>query len=127
MPIAEDEGVLAGGVELVEVEEADRLLADGGGSVFSEAELRYARERADPGRRLAARLAAKRAARRLLGDAVSEGEIEVVRRPFGPPALRLSGAALERLNALGARRALVSLTHERATAAALVLLLRDGR
>jgi holo-[acyl-carrier protein] synthase len=114
-------------VELVDVAEADRRLADGGGSVFTEAELRYARERADPGRRLAARLAAKRAACRLLGDEVSEAEVEVVRGPYGPPALRLSGAALERLQALGARRALVSLTHERATAAALVLLLRDGR
>jgi len=50
----------------------------------------------------------------------------VVRGPYGPPSLRLTGAALARMQALGARRALVSLTHERATAAALVLLLRDG-
>ena len=117
---------MASRVELVEVAEADRRLADGGGGVFSEAELRYAHERVDPGRRLAARLAAKRAARRLLGDEVAEAEIEVVRGPYGPPSLRLTGAALARMQALGARRALVSLTHERATAAALVLLLRDG-
>ena len=122
-----DEGVLASGVELVEVAEAERLLAAGGGGVFTEVELRYARGRVDPGRRLAARLAAKRAARRLLGGTASEGEIEVWRGEYGPPSLRLSGAARERMHALGAGRALVSLTHERAHAAALVVLARDER
>lgn len=95
--------------------------------MFSAAELRYARERSDPGRRLAARLAAKRAACRLLGGTASEAEVEVVRAEYGPPALRLRGAARERMRALGASRTLVSLTHERAHAAALVLLLRDPR
>ena len=123
-PIGND-GVVASGVELVAVEEAERLLAVEG--VFSAEELRYARERVDPARRLAARLAAKRAARRLLGDGASEHEIEVVRGEHGPPVLRLSGGAGERLRAIGADRALVSLTHERRHAAALVLLVRDGR
>jgi holo-[acyl-carrier protein] synthase len=119
--------VVASGVELVDVAEAERLLAAGGGGVFSEGELRYARERADPGRRLAARLAAKRAACRLLGGGVGEAEVEVVRGEYGPPALRLNGTARERMRALGASRVLVSLTHERAHAGALVLLLRDPR
>jgi holo-[acyl-carrier protein] synthase len=119
-----DDGVVASGIEVVEVEEAERLLASGGGGVFTEGELVYARKRVDPGRRLAARLAAKRAARRLLGGSVVERE--VVRGAYGPPSLRLFGAARERMRALGASRALVSLTHERGHAAALVLLLRDG-
>jgi holo-[acyl-carrier protein] synthase len=127
MPGAERDGVVASGVELVDVAEAERLLAAGGGGVFSEAELRYAREKADPERRLAARLAAKRAACRLLGGGASERDVEVVRGEYGPPALRLSGAARERLRAIGASRVLVSLTHERAHAGALVLLLRDPR
>jgi holo-[acyl-carrier protein] synthase len=127
MSSAERDGVVASGVELVDVAEAERLLAAGGDGVFSEGELRYARERADPGRRLAARLAAKRAACRLLGGGASEREVEVVRGEYGPPALRLSGAARERMRALGASRVLVSLTHERAHAGALVLLLRDPR
>ena len=120
-----EDDVLASGVEIVEIEEAERLLAAGGGGLFSDGERRYARERVDPARRLAARLAAKRAALRLLGG--DAGEIEVVRGSYGPPVLRLSGAAGERLRALGASRALVSLTHERSHAAALVLLLRGGR
>jgi holo-[acyl-carrier protein] synthase len=122
-----EDGVVASGVEIVEIEEAERLLAAGGGGPFSEGELLYARERVDPARRLAARLAAKRAAIRLLGGDVGEREVEVVRGEYGPPALRLSGAARERLRALGAARALVSLTHERSHAAALVLLVRGGR
>jgi len=122
-----DDGVVASAVELVEVEEAERLLAAGGGGVFSEDELLYARGRFDPGRRLAARLAAKRAARRLLGGSVVEREVEVLRGAYGPPSLRLSGAARERMRALGASRALVSLTHEKSRAAALVVLLRAER
>ena len=122
-----DDGVVASGVEVVDVEEAERLLAAGGGGVFTDEELRYARDRVDPGRRLAARLAAKRAARRLLGGDAIERDVEVRRGAYGPPSLRLSGAAEERLRALGAARALVSLTHERSHAAALVVLLRAGR
>lgn len=120
-----DDGVVASGVEVVEVEEAERLLAAGGEGVFTEGELFYARRRVDPGRRLAARLAAKRAACRLLGGGAAEGEVDVRRGDDGPPSLRLSGAAAERMRALGASRALVSLTHERRHAAALVVLLRE--
>jgi holo-[acyl-carrier protein] synthase len=117
---------VASDVAVVEVEEAERLLASGGGGVFTAGEILYARARADPGRRLAARLAAKRAARRLLGGDAAEREVEVVREAYGPPSLRLTGAAAERMRALGASRALVSLTHERTHAAALVVLLREG-
>lgn len=127
MPEADEDGVVASGVELVEVAEAERLLADGGGDVFTAEELRYARERVDPARRLAARLAAKRAACRLLGGEARVGEVEVVRGDHGAPSLRLEGRARERMQALGATRVLVSLTHERSSAGALVLLVRDER
>ena len=119
-----DDGVIASAVQVVTIEETEALLADGGGSVFSEAELAYARARVDPARRLAARLAAKRAAVGLLGEGALEREVEVVRGDYGPPRLRLSGRARQRLAALRATHALVSLTHERRHAAALVLLLR---
>ena len=122
-----DDGVVASRVEVVAVEEAERLLASGGGGVFTDGELRYARERVDPARRLAARLAAKRAACRLLGGEAAEREVEVRRGAHGPPSLRLAGAADARMRALGASRALVSLTHERTHAAALVVLVRDGQ
>jgi holo-[acyl-carrier protein] synthase len=119
-----DEGVVAEGMAFVEVAEVERLLRGGGTSPFSAAELEYARSKSDPERRLAARLAAKRAASRLLGDGFAPEDVEVV-RGRGAPTLRFSPAAAARLAALGASRALVSLTHERKDAAASVLLLRD--
>jgi holo-[acyl-carrier protein] synthase len=119
------DGVVASAVCIVALGEAESLLEGGASAVFSEGELVFARARVDPARRLAARLAAKRAAAELLGGGAVEREIEVVRGDYGPPRLRLSGRASERLAALGASRALVSLTHERRHAAALVLLVRD--
>jgi holo-[acyl-carrier protein] synthase len=119
------DGVLASAVEVVSLAEAEALLAAGAEAVFTPEELAYARARVDPARRLGARLAAKRAAVRLLGGAAEPREVEVVRGDYGPPRLRLGGRAGERMHALGASRALVSLTHERHDAAALVLLLRD--
>jgi holo-[acyl-carrier protein] synthase len=123
--LAPDDGVVASAVEVVALEEAEALLASGADSVFSPGELAFAGARVDPARRLAARLAAKRAAVRLLGGGAVPREVEVVRGNYGPPRLELGGRARERLLALGAARALVSLTHERRHAAALVLLLRD--
>ena len=120
-----EDGVVASAVCIVAVEEAEALLKGGAGAVFSEGELAFARARVDPARRLAARLAAKRAAVRLLGAGALEREIEVVRGDYGPPRLQLCGRARARLAAMGASRALVSLTHERRRAGALVLLVRD--
>jgi len=122
---AADDGVVASGIAIVALEEAERILAGGAEDVFSPAELAFARARVDPARRLAARLAAKRAAVELLGGDAAPSEVEVLRADYGPPRLVLRGRARERLLALGASHALVSLTHERRLAAALVLLLRD--
>ncbi len=120
-----EDGVVASAVCVVAIEEASALLAAGGEAVFSPGELAFARARVDPARRLAARLAAKRAALQLLGGDVRESAVEVVRGDYGPPRLRLAAMAHERLLSLGATQALVSLTHEREHAAALVLLVRN--
>ena len=120
-----EDGVVASAFALVEIEEVRRLRSGEGPRVFSSGEEAYARARQDPDRRLAARLAAKRAACRLLGGEVTLVDVEVVRGRYGPPALGLSEKARRRLHALGARDTLVSLTHERRHAAAVVLFLRD--
>ncbi len=93
-------------------------------STFTAAERAYARTKSDPERRLAARLAAKRAASELLGVALDE--IEIVPERGGPPRLSLSPAAQARLHTLGGARTLVSLTHGREHAAAAVVLLGPG-
>lgn len=111
---------MASALEVLEIAEVERL-DDQGRSVFSPAERAYAESKSDPARRLAARLAAKRAAARLLG--VDPVEVEVRRRAGGPPRVVLSPRAEEQLRSLGAAHVLVSLTHGRTHAAASVLLI----
>jgi holo-[acyl-carrier protein] synthase len=116
-----EDGVVASAFALVGIGDVDRLA--GGLDVFTPGEEAYARSKTDPERRLAARLAAKRAAAGVLGDDVPLREIEVVRGRYGPPRLRVWGMARERMTRLGAAAALVSLTHERRHAAAVVVFL----
>jgi holo-[acyl-carrier protein] synthase len=102
-------------------------IADVGGvdaAVFTAGERAYAESKSDPERRLAARLAAKRAAARALGGGVALHEVEVRHGRGGPPTLRLHGAAAARLRELAGDSVLVSLTHGVAHAAAAVLVLR---
>ena len=119
-----DDDVIAEAVEVLPITDVAPLLTEPGQSPFSEAELAYARDKSDPERRLAARLAAKRAAVRLLGAGVTEADIEVIRVPGRAPGLRLSERAQTALREVGAASALVSLTHGREHAAAAVLLVR---
>jgi holo-[acyl-carrier protein] synthase len=121
-----EHGVVARAFHVVEIDEAAALLGGAAERVFSAGELRYARDKSDPERRLAARLAAKRAALELLGPGLDPADVEVVRGLGGPPALALSNRAAERMKTLGADRTLVSLTHGRRQAAAAVLLVRDA-
>jgi phosphopantetheinyl transferase (holo-ACP synthase) len=112
--------VVAEALEVVEIAGAAEAR-----DTFTEGELRYARSKPDPERRLAARLAAKRAAVRVLGGDVPLLEVEVLRGRGGPPSLRLGPVADSRRASLGGGRLLVSLTHGRTHAAASVLLVRD--
>jgi holo-[acyl-carrier protein] synthase len=113
------DGVVSSTVEVLEIAEVDAVRDVPG--VFTEGERAYAESKSDPERRLAARLAAKRAACRLLGEGVTPGDVEIV-SGGGPPQIRLGPRAAERLRALGASSVLVSLTHGRTHAAASVLL-----
>ena len=119
------DGVVAAALEVVLIAEVKPLLdrAEANASPFSPEELTYARAKRDPERRLAARLAAKRAAAGLLGRGFDLGDAEVRRGSVGPPRLVLSPRARRRLAELGAERVLVSLTHGREYAAAAVLFL----
>jgi len=117
----DEDGVVGEALEVVAIAEASD-----DGSSFTEAELSYALSKPDPARRLAARLAAKRAAARILGEGVPLREIEVLRGPGGPPALRLGPRAEARRVALGGGALLVSLTHGLTHAAASVLLVRGA-
>ena len=95
--------------------------------VFTDHEVAYCRAKRDFASSFAARFAAKEAAMKALGTGHSHGVfwtgIEVFRRT-GPPQLRFYGGAAERLAALGADSALLTLTHSKELAIAHVMLLR---
>ena len=95
--------------------------------VFTGREIAYCRAKRDFASSFAARFAAKEATMKALGTGHSRGVfwtgIEVFRRT-GPPQLRFYGGAAERLAALGADSALLTLTHSKELAIAHVMLLR---
>src|SRR5688572_26576866 len=111
------------GIDLIEIERIERAierrprLAE---RVFTGGELDHARDKARPGRHLAARFAAKEAALKALGlGGLRLHEVEVEGGGDSPPRLRLHGEAA----AVAAREGVelsVSLTHSREMAAAVV-------
>ena len=119
------------GVDLVDIARVEALVARNGeravAKLFSDGEAAYARARAQPGRHLASRFAAKEAAFKALSGndlarTIGWRDVEVVVAPDGQPMLHFHGAAALRAAELGVRRALLSLTHSDASAAAVVVL-----
>jgi len=107
------------GIDLIEIERVERALERRprlAERLFTQGELSYARERARPGRHLAARFAAKEAVVKALGTGVPPGQVEI--QAGEPPEVRLSGQAAE---VAGGREISISLTHSRDTAAAVAI------
>lgn len=116
------------GIDVVEIDRIRRAIARFGVH-FSKrilTEYEYGRMPAVSDSYTAARFAAKEAAVKALGTGFSNGigmqHIEIQNSASGAPNIQFFGPALERMNALGARKAHVSLTHGRDTAAAVVIL-----
>jgi holo-[acyl-carrier protein] synthase len=107
------------GIDLVEIERVERALERRprlAERLFTPAELAYARQRARPGRHLAARFAAKEAVIKALGQGVPMSQIEVMSGE--PPTLQLHGRAAE---VAGDTEIAISLTHSDDTAAAVAV------
>lgn len=84
----------------------------------------------DPAERLAARWAAKEACMKALGLAVPPLDVEVDSEPSGRPVLILHRQARAQAEAMGVTQAWLSLSHEGAVCAAVVVLegsLPDGQ
>lgn len=126
---AERCGLVAVGVDVIEIARIERTLADFGDrflrKVFTE------RERERYGTRiseLAARFAAKEATSKTLGTGIRGirwQEMEILSNRRGKPVLVLHGGAAERAEMLGLVAFDVSLTHSRTDAMAFVVALRE--
>ena len=118
------------GADLVEIARVARLLERRGTRaarrILTPAELEEFAAAARGAQFLARRFAAKEAAVKALGTGFREGiglrQIEVGHDRRGRPVLALHGAARARLEALGARRAHLTLSDERGFALAVVVL-----
>ena len=94
--------------------------------LFTPGELAYCRGFKDPLPHLAARFAAKEAASKALGTGIAGGvgwtQIEVVQPGGRVPELRLTGVALARFEAMGARKSHLSISHDGGLGVACVVL-----
>jgi holo-[acyl-carrier protein] synthase len=127
--------VVSVGIDLVDVARIERMLARRGERVtarlLTDAERDYVAAKRAPARHIAVRVAAKEAAYKALqavpgARAVSWQDLEVVRDGEGRPGLRLRGLAQQLAGQHGPFRVELSLTHSDATAAAVVLLIRES-
>lgn len=119
------------GVDLCEIDRIADALARHGSRflerLFLPGEVRHPVGSRRAAEHVAGLFAAKEAAMKALGTGmrgVAFREIAVAREPGGPPRLALFGRARARAGELGVAAALVSITHGRRDAAAVVLLLR---
>jgi len=94
--------------------------------LFTDVEAKYCEDSAKPEIHYAARFAAKEATFKALGTGWSHGirwkDVEVCRLPSGQPKLQLYGEALKYSTAIGVKKFFVSLTHDQAVSAAVVIL-----
>ncbi len=123
--------ILGLGLDIVDIQRVRRLIESKGDQalrrLFTDEEATYALGRNDPYRHLAARIAAKEATfKALAGTPAARGirwrEIEVRNEIDGRPVLLLHGGAGALAIDLGATRWLLTLSHSRLTAGAVVVL-----
>jgi holo-[acyl-carrier protein] synthase len=123
--------VIGVGIDLVDVEEAARLLDRWGerllDRVLTDPERAYVLRSARPAKHLAVRLAAKEAVYKALqaipgAAAIRWRHIEVMRLGDGRPTVRLHGTAARLAEREGGLRVALSLSHTHRTAGAVALV-----
>jgi holo-[acyl-carrier protein] synthase len=118
------------GVDIVKVDRIERAVERWGyrflKRIFTAAEIERCQQRARPAQCLALRFAAKEAFAKALGLGMRKGlrwrDIEVVHDNFGKPDLLLHNQAQRLLETVEASRTWLSLSDERESALAMVVL-----
>jgi len=127
--------ILGIGTDMIEIGRIERSIEQFGqrflDRIFTPGEIAYCQQKKKhAAESYAARFAAKEAGAKALGTGISRGitwkEIEVRRKPGGPPTLHLSGRALKRADYLGIGHLSLSLTHGRDLAMAVVIAEDQG-
>jgi holo-[acyl-carrier protein] synthase len=117
------------GIDMIEVERVASGINKESGfreMVFSATEIAYCESKKNKFEHYAARFAAKEAFFKALGTGWVENtlfnEVEVINNADGKPEIRLLGSTLSTVDARGITKILVSLSHVRETASAIVIL-----
>lgn len=126
--------IVGTGVDLIEIDRVRAAYREHGERflkrLFTEAEIAYCLRKKDPSESLAARFAAKEAVikafSRGFGGRWKWRDIEVVREPWGQPALKLHRRFEELRAERGINQMHLSLAHSKGDAVAWVTLEKDG-
>ena len=117
------------GIDMIEVERvADKINKESGFRelVFSPKEIAYCESKKSKFEHYAARFAAKEAFFKALGTGWAENtqfnEVEIINNKDGKPEVQLLGSTLETINAMGIKKILVSLSHIKTIASAVVMI-----
>ncbi len=117
------------GVDMVDVGRMERVISQRPrfvSRVFTDGEISYCQDQANPARCYAARWAAREACRKALGGIgqMQWREVSVTQDENGAPSLSLEGASLDRARELGVSEVLVSMSHEGSLATAFCLAVK---
>jgi holo-[acyl-carrier protein] synthase len=117
------------GVDMVEIARVRRLIERDRGfaaRIFTEREIAYCEAKYSRAQHYAARFTAKEAFFKAMGTGFRGGvgwrDVEVENDELGKPQLRLAAEALAQFHRRGLKRALLSLSHTREAAVALVVV-----
>jgi len=120
------------GIDLVDIERLERILARWGEKVtsrlFTPRERRYCDAHSHPAQHYAARIAVKESCLKALGvgmGTLSWQEIEVAMTPAGQPQLQLSGKGKRLMGEKGIKAFSLSLSHTASQAVAIVIALGE--
>jgi holo-[acyl-carrier protein] synthase len=116
------------GIDMIEVARvAEKINKESGFRelVFSKTEIAYCESKKNKFEHYAARFAAKEAFFKALGTGWAENtlfsEVEIINDKDGKPEVTLSGSTLETISSMGIKKILVSLSHIKTIASAVVI------
>jgi len=117
------------GIDMIEVERvAEKISKESGFRelIFSKTEIGYCESKTNKFEHYAARFAAKEAFFKALGTGWTENtsfnEVEIINSPEGKPEVNLLGCTLQTINSMGIKKVLVSLSHIKTVASAVVII-----